>query len=249
MKKWKCTVCGYIHEGDAPPAECPLCKAKADKFEEVVEEGAAVRRWRCTICDYIHEGDAPPDECPICKAGPDKFVEIDAEGNEIAAADKPKVAPVAARPVKKQKPSLLVRAVLKLHLHPISVHMPQGVLPAAVIFLAIAMFLGLQVFEVAAFYNMVFVLLTMPAVLVTGYLEWQNRYKGAKTIIFLMKIFASATVTLSLIGLVLWRFLMPDVASPDSPYRLIYFGVAAIMVGATAIAGNLGGKLVFGSRK
>lgn len=37
MKKFVCKVCGYIHEGDAPPAECPICKAPADKFEELVE--------------------------------------------------------------------------------------------------------------------------------------------------------------------------------------------------------------------
>jgi rubrerythrin len=34
MKKWICTVCGYIHEGDAPPANCPQCKAPASKFNE-----------------------------------------------------------------------------------------------------------------------------------------------------------------------------------------------------------------------
>lgn len=36
-KKFKCLVCGYIHEGDNPPAECPVCHAKADKFVEVKE--------------------------------------------------------------------------------------------------------------------------------------------------------------------------------------------------------------------
>ena len=42
MKKFVCTVCGYIYEGDAAPAECPLCKAPAEKFKEVVEnEGFA----------------------------------------------------------------------------------------------------------------------------------------------------------------------------------------------------------------
>jgi rubrerythrin len=39
MKKWVCTVCGYVHEGDQPPAECPQCKATADKFNEK-QEGA-----------------------------------------------------------------------------------------------------------------------------------------------------------------------------------------------------------------
>ncbi len=37
MKKFICKVCGYIHEGDAAPEKCPLCKAPASKFEELVE--------------------------------------------------------------------------------------------------------------------------------------------------------------------------------------------------------------------
>ena len=34
MKKWVCSVCGYVHEGDQPPAQCPQCKVPADKFVE-----------------------------------------------------------------------------------------------------------------------------------------------------------------------------------------------------------------------
>ena len=33
MKKFLCIVCGYVHEGDAPPEQCPVCKAAASKFE------------------------------------------------------------------------------------------------------------------------------------------------------------------------------------------------------------------------
>jgi len=36
MKKFRCTVCGYVYEGDAAPEKCPLCKAPASKFVEVV---------------------------------------------------------------------------------------------------------------------------------------------------------------------------------------------------------------------
>ena len=36
-KKFRCLVCGYVHEGDAAPAECPVCHAKSDKFVEVTE--------------------------------------------------------------------------------------------------------------------------------------------------------------------------------------------------------------------
>ena len=36
-KKFICTVCGYIHEGDAAPEKCPLCKVPASKFKEMEE--------------------------------------------------------------------------------------------------------------------------------------------------------------------------------------------------------------------
>ena len=33
-RKWVCTVCGYVHEGDTPPEKCPVCKVPAEKFAE-----------------------------------------------------------------------------------------------------------------------------------------------------------------------------------------------------------------------
>ncbi|MDR2953389.1 MAG: NADH peroxidase [Treponema sp.] len=39
MKKWVCTVCGYVHTGDSAPDSCPTCKAPASKFKEQVESG------------------------------------------------------------------------------------------------------------------------------------------------------------------------------------------------------------------
>ena len=38
MKKFVCTICGYTHEGDAAPDKCPICKAPAEKFNEVSGE-------------------------------------------------------------------------------------------------------------------------------------------------------------------------------------------------------------------
>ena len=34
MKKFVCGVCGYVYEGEAAPAECPICHAPSDKFTE-----------------------------------------------------------------------------------------------------------------------------------------------------------------------------------------------------------------------
>lgn len=38
MAKFVCKVCGYVYEGDAAPAECPVCHVGADMFEEVKGE-------------------------------------------------------------------------------------------------------------------------------------------------------------------------------------------------------------------
>ena len=34
MKKFVCTVCGYVHEGNEAPEKCPVCKVPAEKFAE-----------------------------------------------------------------------------------------------------------------------------------------------------------------------------------------------------------------------
>jgi rubrerythrin len=36
MKKFICTICGYIHEGDTAPEKCPQCGASKEKFQEKV---------------------------------------------------------------------------------------------------------------------------------------------------------------------------------------------------------------------
>ena len=45
-KKFRCLVCGYVYEGENPPAECPVCHAKAEKFVEIKEEEGKPM-WAC----------------------------------------------------------------------------------------------------------------------------------------------------------------------------------------------------------
>ena len=115
-RAWQCLVCGYIHEGDAPPDVCPICGVGPDEFEVVGEEPAepaaaaegsdatielaestpaASRRWRCGVCGYVSEGGAPPDVCPICGVGPDEFQAVEE-------------APASAEPTDSSGPRVLI---------------------------------------------------------------------------------------------------------------------------------------------
>lgn len=38
MKKFVCSVCGYVYEGEAAPEKCPVCGVGADKFVEQKED-------------------------------------------------------------------------------------------------------------------------------------------------------------------------------------------------------------------
>lgn len=212
MKKWECTVCGYIHEGEEPPDECPVCSADKSMFVEVVDEGAAT------------DASAPAQSAPAPKA------------------------PEPSTPLLKLY-AFASEQILKHHLHPIMVHTPNGILPMALIFVLITALLGYPNFETAAFYCFVFVLLSMPLVVFTGYEVWQKRYRGAMTTIFKIKIGASIVTTLLLLVLSIWRAVQPEILTVPSTGRWIYIGLSVVLVAAVGGAGHMGGKLVFGNRK
>lgn len=56
MAKFVCTVCGYVHEGDAAPEFCPQCKAPASKF---VEQKAGEMAWAAEHVVGVASGVAP----------------------------------------------------------------------------------------------------------------------------------------------------------------------------------------------
>ena len=56
MAKFVCSVCGYVHEGDAAPEKCPVCKVPASKFNK--QEGE--RTWTAEHVVGVAQG-APED--------------------------------------------------------------------------------------------------------------------------------------------------------------------------------------------
>ncbi len=55
MKKFVCSICGYVHEGDQAPEKCPLCKAPASKFNEMAGE----RTWAAEHVVGVAQGVDP----------------------------------------------------------------------------------------------------------------------------------------------------------------------------------------------
>src|SRR5574344_1254652 len=64
-KKFRCLVCGYVYEGENPPAECPQCHAKG-KFVEIKSEDVS---WACEH----HLGDGKVEDAEIMQGLHDHF--------------------------------------------------------------------------------------------------------------------------------------------------------------------------------
>ncbi len=240
-------------EADIPPTATEQPATEVSKpVPAPVEEKVAEKRWRCTVCGYIHTGAEPPEKCPVCDAPKKMFVEIDADGKALTEVktDAAEITPGAAVG-QKQSRSFFDRFAafsLKHHVHPVSVHFPNGILPVVVVFLGLSMYFNIVSLEVAAYYNLIFILVTLPLVVLTGFIEWQRRYKGLKSAIFIMKIICSFIILALLSILVFWRFIDPQVAAEGSQWRLIYLGLSVLVLAVAGLAGYLGGKLLFGRR-
>jgi len=218
MKKWRCGVCGYVHEGDEPPDKCPVCGADKSLFEEIVEEAQAVP-------------EVTGEEAPTVVTPP---------------AD-PRAVDLGSEPTTPMGRMLhfVTGQMLKHHVHPIFVHFPNGLLPVAFIFIVLAVLFESRVLETAAYCNMVFVVLSLPVVLFSGYVEWQKRYRGFRSRQFMTKIACAVIVFGLSAAVVIWWTVNPDILQVPSSGRTLFMLANLLALGAAVVAGLLGGKLVF----
>ncbi len=215
-----------------------------------------MKQWQCTICKYIHKGETPPEKCPVCGAPASKFIEINKSpmpetppvkkqtaiksGSDRSGEKKGlKSSPAIKETGLKKIESLLV----KHHAHPVLVHTPNGILPAAVILFLLAWIFNYGLLSRVAFINLIFVILSLPFVILTGIIEWKKKYNGALTIIFKLKILAATMTLVSCVISLVWFLIDPGILS--SPKAWVFILINIIMLIAAGIAGHIGGKLVF----
>jgi rubredoxin/uncharacterized membrane protein len=240
MKKWQCSVCKYIHTGETPPDKCPVCGVSGNKFILLETGDDTGTKEKSSPKAIAQKPDSkipdPPHTTLVIKPGEHgESVPIKVLGNSDA------------RKSEAQKTEnfydKITGLMVKHHAHPVSVHMPNGILPAAVVLFILAGILDNSLFEKAGFINLVFVILALPLVLFSGVIEWKKKYNQAFTLIFKIKILAATLTTTACLVSVIWYLLDPLVLS--SSKSLIFILVNIIMLASAGVAGHMGGKLVF----
>jgi rubrerythrin/uncharacterized membrane protein len=253
-RRWRCTVCNYIHTGDSPPDTCPVCKQAWTKFVPHVEgedgattgakkpeaapneptEVAAAKppvdgadRWRCTVCNYVHSGSEPPDLCPVCGAGSDAFT------------------PETKSPEHHHEG--IGGLVEKLHLHPVTAHFPNGSLPLALVAWIAYLVLGEPSLERTSFYLMAVAMAAAPVTFFSGWSDAGHRFGTTTTGVFPEKKLWGWVLMGLGIAMVGWRLSIGWAEPPDTTMEIaLYSGFLVVGSGVVSRLGMLGGKLVFG---
>lgn len=86
-KLWRCSVCGYVHEGDQAPDKCPKCGAPKEKFIEIYEDDAK-KIYNSDRTNDIHMKiiNLADEMIELCKEG----IEIDLDPGCVSTFEKAK---------------------------------------------------------------------------------------------------------------------------------------------------------------
>lgn len=222
----------------------------------------ASQQWHCAVCGYVHTGISAPLACPVCGADQDRYAVVDPStpppAKEIEKEPAFAKAPRSYSSLPEKEASTaenhsrlewVLDKMVDLHAHPIAVHIPNGVLPMAVIFLLLGILFDSHSLSMVAFYNLIFIALAMPIVLFSGYNDWQRRFGGHLTNVFLTKMICGGVVLIGTFSGVIWRLFDPEVILPSASGRWSYLLLHMVVLAAAIVAGFCGGKLIIFPQK
>lgn len=234
MKKWQCSVCKYIHSEDKLPEKCPVCGVPESKFVPYQEDDAA---------QAAPEKETIAEKKVADKAEAPRATALEDQSRAKVYMEQAKVYMGRAMEFSKVYMEKAAVLMLKHHAHPVTVHLPNGVIPVVAALFLISWISGSILLGQAGFINLVFVIIGLPVVIISGVLEWKRKYNQAMTTIFKVKIGAAALATICCIISIAWYLMNPNVLQSSSAF--VFVALNLLMLVAVGIAGHIGGKLIF----
>lgn len=137
------------------------------------------------------------------------------------------------------------REKIGLCLHAITVHFTVALFPVALFFLLLYLFFHLDTFRHTYISLMILASISIPFSYVTGIIVWSQVYGGARTRIFIHKIWCGLALPLVGFTCVLWYCLNPQVMDSGGLHCIGFTVLNFTTLLITIYLGHLGGKLTF----
>ena len=132
------------------------------------------------------------------------------------------------------------------YLHPIPVHFPLALFPAAFVSLLFYLMTAIADFETGAYVMTSIGLLVTPLAIASGFADWKIRYRGQMTRVFRIKIIGAIVLLMLALPAVLMRQQHPGINLLPLDWRgWLNLGLLAGCQIDCMIIGYYGGRLVF----
>jgi hypothetical protein len=128
--------------------------------------------------------------------------------------------------------------------HAVAGHFPNALLPTALLFTVIALFIAPLSLSAATWYLLLVLLPAIPATLLTGLYQWKTRFAGKSATIFQRKIQLASLLLILLLITVGLRYTLGDPLSAGAVWKWGFCGLLLAMLGCVTLLGHYGGKLV-----
>lgn len=132
-----------------------------------------------------------------------------------------------------------------VHSHRISVHFPTTLFPVAIFFLILSFFSHHDSFRGTYFNLMILATLSTPISHLTGIAEWRLRFRGARTSIFIRKIWYGLVLIAMGVLCTIWCWLYPKVFNFTDTMSIVFLILNISILPIVVYLGYLGGKLAF----
>lgn len=144
-----------------------------------------------------------------------------------------------------EKTKLKIR-LREIPFHALAIHFPTALYPVAIIFLFLALIFDRDSFSNTYFYLMIIATIFTPISHFTGILQWKNKYRGARTHIFINKIRYSLILSVDGALCTTWYWLCPGILNYTGIYNITFIILNISTVPLIIYLGHLGGKLIYG---
>jgi hypothetical protein len=128
-------------------------------------------------------------------------------------------------------------------LHAIAAHFSSGLVPAALLYLLLAIQTGNVFFERTVSHLILLTLFAVPVSIFSGVNDWRTKFRGATAPIFMKKLILSGLLFSLCLATLAIRFIHPDVLAEGGFLFGAYAGIHLAMLPVVILLGHYGRKL------
>ena len=133
-------------------------------------------------------------------------------------------------------------------LHAAAAHFNNGLLPAAVLFMLLALFTGNVHFEHTALHMVILALFVMPVSFLSGIRDWRRNFGGGRAPVFYRKMWFTGILFILAGSAVAIRSIRPDALFRGGMLTWLYVGCLLGTLPVVLMLGHYGGKLAYGGK-